>query len=262
MAAQAERRRFLALIGALVVLSWAALAIWEQSPYGRFLDHGRWTEIGLAASICRAIPAGDVVVPALIYAGGWLLMLTAMMLPTTLPLLDIFGRITAGRRDRRLLISLVIAGYLAVWGLFGVLSHVVDMLLHELARQSIWLSVNAWIVGAIVLAIAGLFQFSALKYRCLDKCRTPLSFVIEHWRGSRERRQAWLLGVHHGVFCVGCCWAIMLLMFVVGSGNVGWMLALGAVMAVEKNMPWGRRLTAPLGAALLAAAIGVTALEL
>jgi len=63
--------------------------------------------------------------------------------------------------------------------------------------------------------------------------------------------QSFLLGVHHGIFCVGCCWALMLLMFAVGPGNVGWMLALGAVMAVEKNMPWGRKLGRPLGGGLL-----------
>jgi predicted metal-binding membrane protein len=99
--------------------------------------------------------------------------------------------------------------------------------------------------------IAGGFQFSALKYHCLDKCRTALSFVIEHWRGHGTRRQALLLGMHHGPFCVGCCWAIMLLMFVVGPGNVGWMMMLGAAMALEKNAPWGRRLSAPLGLGLL-----------
>ena len=101
------------------------------------------------------------------------------------------------------------------------------------------------------MALAGLFQFSELKYRCLDKCRTPLSFVIERWRGRAERWNALRLGLHHGLFCLGCCWALMLLMFVVGAGSVGWMLVLGAVMAVEKNLPWGRRLAVPLGIILL-----------
>jgi predicted metal-binding membrane protein len=102
------------------------------------------------------------------------------------------------------------------------------------------------------LLVAGGFQFSRLKYRCLDKCRAPLSFVMEHWRGRHDRRNAFVLGIHHGIFCVGCCWALMLLMFGVGVGNVGWMLGLGAVMAIEKNLPWGRKLSAPVGAALLA----------
>lgn len=81
---------------------------------------------------------------------------------------------------------------------------------------------------------------------------------MEHWRGRHERTHSFLLGVHHGVFCVGCCWALMLLMFGVGIGNVGWMLALGAVMAVEKNVAWGRKLSAPLGVGLLAWGVLIT----
>lgn len=110
--------------------------------------------------------------------------------------------------------------------------------------------------------VAGLFQFSRLKYHCLDKCRTPLGFIVQHWRGRAPRRDAFLLGAHHGVFCVGCCWAIMLLMFVVGTGNVGWMLVLGALMAIEKNTAWGRRLSLPLGFVLLAWAAVIAAVNI
>jgi predicted metal-binding membrane protein len=125
---------------------------------------------------------------------------------------------------------------------------------HGAARDGAAISlvnVQRWVLGAGVLAIAGLFQFSRLKYHCLDKCHTPLSFIIQHWYGVTPRRHAFLLGMHHGVFCVGCCWAIMLLMFVVGSGNVGWMLALGAVMGIEKNAVWGTKLSQPLGLVLI-----------
>ena len=123
--------------------------------------------------------------------------------------------------------------------------------MHGLVDSNGWLALNGWIVGAAVLALAGAFQFTALKYYCLDRCRTPFSFVHAHWRGRRPRLEALRLGLSHGVFCVGCCWAIMLLMFVVGAGSVGWMLALGAVMAIEKNARWGRRLSVPLGVGLV-----------
>ena len=102
--------------------------------------------------------------------------------------------------------------------------------------------------------MAGVYQFTPLKYHCLDKCRAPLGFIMGHWRGRRPRREALRLGLHHGLFCLGCCWSLMLLMFTVGVGSLGWMLALGAVMAAEKNLPWGRRLSAPLGMALVAGA--------
>ena len=131
-------------------------------------------------------------------------------------------------------------------------AHLLDAGLHILVAGTSWLMLNGWIVGASVLATAGAFQFSALKYRCLDQCRTPFSFLNAHWRGHAPAREALLLGIHHGIFCVGCCWAVVLMMFVVGTGNVGWMLVLGAPMAIEKTMPWGKRLSAPLGAGLLA----------
>ncbi|MBL6459511.1 DUF2182 domain-containing protein [Belnapia sp. T6] len=227
------------------------LYLWERSPYGRYLDHGSWTTMGLAAGICRVLPAGEILLPGLLYVGGWLLMTAAMMLPTTLPLLRRFDRLIAARGDRVKLLVLLVTGYLLVWLGFGMAAHLLDLALHALVRRSTWLAFHAWTIGAGVLAVAGLFQFSRLKYYCLDRCRTSLSFVIQHWHGQTPRRNALRLGMHHGLFCVGCCWAIMLLMFVVGTGNVGWMLLLGAVMAAEKNLTWGRQLSQPLGLALL-----------
>jgi len=238
-------------MGLLTALAWLTLFIWAESPYGRYLDHGDWTRIGLAASICAAFPEGEILVPLLLYVGGWALMVATMMLPSTLPLLEIFRRLTNRRADRHMLLSLVIFGYLAAWTLFGLVVHGFDWALHEVVADSAWFTFNGWIFGVAVFAVAGAFQFSRLKYVCLDRCRTPLGFVMEHWRGHRQHWQSLRLGLRHGLFCVGCCWALMLLMFVVGTGSVGWMLLLGAIMAVEKNMPWGRHLSAPLGIALI-----------
>jgi predicted metal-binding membrane protein len=252
MRAAWHERAFMPLMGLLTASAWLTLWLWAASPYGRYLDHGSWLEAGLAGSICRFVPAGEVLLPGTLYVGGWLLMTTAMMLPTTLPLLEIFRRMTAGRADRARLLALVIVGYLGIWSGFGVAAHLADQALHAIALESAWLTFNGWLLGAATLAVAGLFQFSALKYRCLEECRTPLAFVARHWRGESASREALLLGAHHGLYCVGCCWALMLLMFVVGMGSVGWMLVLGAVMAAEKNLPWGRRLSTPLGLLLLA----------
>jgi predicted metal-binding membrane protein len=159
--------------------------------------------------------------------------------------------VAVARRDRSALLLLAIGGYLAVWALFGFAAHVLDAALAWALLALPWLVLNGWAIGAAVLAMAGAYQFTSWKYRCLDRCRTPMSFVVQYWRGGAERRNAFLLGLHHGAFCVGCCWALMLIMFVVGTGNVGVMLGLGAVMAAEKNLPWGRRFGAPLGAALI-----------
>jgi predicted metal-binding membrane protein len=245
MIARFERRAFLWLIGLLISLAWMVLWFWERSPYGRYLNHGRLGELALAGTI------DSVPLAVMLYLTGWTLMIAAMMLPTTLPLLDIFRRLVGRRADRWHLMAALIAGYLGVWLAFGIAAHSADWVLHQVAERSAWLETNGWIIGAGTLLLAGGFQFSRLKYRCLDKCRAPLSFVMERWRGRHERRNALLLGIHHGVFCVGCCWALMLLMFAVGVGNVGWMLALGAIMAVEKNMPWGRKISAAVGVVLL-----------
>jgi predicted metal-binding membrane protein len=245
MNAALHRSVFLPVMGALVALSWLLLWVWEQSPYGRYLHHNELAGLGFDSDI------GDLATQAGLYVGGWVLMMVAMMLPTTLPLIEVFRRVVARRADRILLVTLLIGGYLLAWLAFGVAAHMADYGLHEAAERSDWLGSNPWIFGAGPLLLAGGFQFTRLKYMCLDKCRSPRSFVMEHWRGRRERTQSLLLGVHHGIFCVGCCWALMLLMFAVGTGNLGWMLALAAVMAIEKNLPWGRELGRPLGAALI-----------
>ena len=240
----AHRNMFVPIMGMLIALAWLTLWAWEVSPYGRYLNHGELANIDLEG-------IGSVLTTAVLYVAGWTLMTVAMMLPTSLLLLEIFRRLTARRADHGQLMTLVVVGYLGVWLAFGVVAHIADWFLHEAYEHIDWLQTNAWLFGAGPLLLAGVFQFTSLKYRCLDKCRTPLSFVMEHWRGSHERTHAFLLGVQHGAFCVGCCWALMFLMFAVGIGNIGWMLMLGAVMAIEKNVPWGRQLSAPLGVGLL-----------
>ena len=182
---------------------------------------------------------------------AWVLMIAAMMLPTTWPLLETFRRIAAGRPDSGRLALLVVLGFFVAWMVFGLLAHLADAGLHRVAGQAGALRAHGWMIGAAVLAGAGLFQFSALKYRCLEQCHTPFGFVNARWHGRAPAREAFRLGIDHGVFCVGCCWALMLVMFVVGTGSLPWMLVLAAVMAAEKNLPWGRRLRTPLGLGLI-----------
>lgn len=257
-----HRRVFVPLLAALVACAWLALWAWSGSPYAGYLEHGDWTAAGPLAELCRVLPAGGVLVPAALHGAAWVLMCTAMMLPTTLPLFAAFDRLAAQRPDHGRLLALLGLGYLAVWAAFGVVAHGLHGMLLALVDSVPALAWRGWLIGAAIIALAGAFQFSALKYRCLEKCRTPLSFVIERWRGRAQARQAFLLGAHHGLFCLGCCWALMLLMFAVGAGSLGWMLLLAAAMAVEKNLPWGRRLTAPLGVALLACAGALVAYNL
>ena len=234
-----DRKPFITFMVALIALAWLALWVWGQSPYGRFLSHEELGEVGESGAFL------------LLFVAGWTVMIVAMMLPTSLPLVALFHTFTRQRQDRTRLVALLITGYLSVWVLFGAMAHLADWGLHKAVEQNEWLEANAWIIGAGTIALAGLYQFTPLKYYCLEKCRSPLSFVMEHWRGKHEAMHSLWLGMHHGLFCLGCCWSLMLLMFAVGVGSLGWMLILGTVMAVEKNMPWGRGLSMPLGTILL-----------
>ena len=241
-----DDRLFFGLIGGLVVLAWLSLWLWQESPYARFLGH---EEIGAAGSI----DDGYLVLLAL-FVGGWTLMTVAMMLPTSMPLVAFFRTLVRKRSDRVLLVALLVLGYVGVWVAFAGLVHIGDLGIHTAVERVGWLHENAWVIAASTFALAGVYQFSSLKYRCLDKCRSPVAFVMQNWRGH-ERWDALRLGVRHGVFCLGCCWALMLLLFAVGVGSIGWMLVLAAVMATEKNATWGRRLSGPLGIVLLGGAI-------
>jgi predicted metal-binding membrane protein len=249
-----DRRPFYIVFGSLVLLAWVALLAWDLSPYQRFLNHRLLGNHNVGLNLDYAEYAG-------LFVAGWTLMTVAMMLPTVLPLLALFHQFTASRPQSRALLMLVVAGYLAVWVLFGAFAHASDLGIHAAVNNIRWLRVHSWILGAGALVLAGVYQFLPLKYFCLDKCRSPYGFILEHWRGNRPALDALRLGVHHGLFCVGCCWSLMLLMFALaGAGNLAWMLALGAVMAAEKNLPWGRKLSTPVGVVLLTA--GVTILVL
>jgi predicted metal-binding membrane protein len=240
MATRSQRTIVTPLLVALIALAWLMLWAWGHSPYGRFLNHD---ELSLAD-----FSNGLIV---LLIVMGWMVMIIAMMLPTSLPLVAMFHRMTRQRPNRMQLVWLLISGYLGIWTLFGLVALLCDGLLHETVEQSAWLETNAWLIGAGILVVAGLYQFTPLKYYCLEKCRSPLSFIMRHWQGRHDRWHAFRLGVRHGLFCIGCCWSLMLLMFAVGMGNLGWMLVLGMVMALEKNLPWGRWFSAPVGVILL-----------
>ncbi|MEO8487948.1 MAG: DUF2182 domain-containing protein [Betaproteobacteria bacterium] len=236
----------------LVLPAWVLLAGWSASPWRGYVAHGGWGDAIALSPLCQSIPGGAVIVPAVLAALAWLLMIAAMMVPTVLPLVASFRHALSGRADSGRLVALLIAGYALAWLAFGFVAHAADAGVRAAAAASPRLAANAWLIGAAVLALAGAFQFSALKYRCLERCRTTFGFVNSHWHGRRPMAEAFRMGVDHGAFCVGCCWALMLVMFVVGMGNAGWMLALAGLMAVEKNIPGGHRVRTPVGLGLLA----------
>lgn len=226
------------ILATLAVLAWIALLVWGRSPEARFLSHAH----------AAAAPGPAV---ALLFVAGWLVMVIAMMLPTTFSLVAMFARMVRERTDGKSLVALLVVGYLSVWTAFGAMAYVADAIVHEVVHHIAWLQAHPWAIASATLVGAGAFQFSKLKYRCLDKCRSPFAFISSHWSGNNERLEAVRLGTSHGLFCVGCCWALMLVMFAVGTGQLAVMFGLGLVMVAEKNHPWGRRLARPTGVTFL-----------
>jgi predicted metal-binding membrane protein len=236
------------LLAAMVLVAWCALWLWGNSAYGHVLLHG---------SRHLGTPPQNAALFAVIFVVGWTLMTVAMMLPTSIPLIVLFHRMVRDRKSAAWLVAVLLCGYVGTWVFCGVFLQLANGTLRAGLAHISWLAAAPWIGGAVILTIAGLYQFSSLKYACLDKCRSPLSFITSRWQGGNESAQSLRIGVEHGLFCVGCCWSLMALMFLLGTGNLIWMLLLGAVMAMEKNLSWGRRLSAPLGWLLLAGAAAV-----
>jgi predicted metal-binding membrane protein len=233
------------LLGAMAATAWLALWLWGSSSARGYLGHD-------AAGPSPVVTAG-------LFVFGWLLMIVAMMLPSSIPLVVTFSRLVGRRRRPGRLVGLLLVGYLAVWTAFGLAAWAADRVVHAAVEALPWLAAHPELILGSTLLIAGLWQFSPLRDRCLEECRSPLGFVLNRWRGTSERREAFALGIAHGAFCVGCCWSLMLVMFGVGMSSLVAMLVLGGVTAVEKNLPEGRRLTRPVGVLLVIAALAAVA---
>jgi predicted metal-binding membrane protein len=184
-----------------------------------------------------------------VFVAAWQLMTAAMMLPTSLPMVRAFAVTVRGQRQPRLALTAFLAGYFVIWTGFAFAALGGDALLHGLVDHWTWLADRPGLIGGTMLTGAGAFQFSPLKERCLAECRSPLQFLWRHYR--RGVGGAWQLGLRHGIFCVGCCWALMLVMFAVGIGSLAWMAGLTGVMLVEKTSRWGRRLIPIVGVILI-----------
>lgn len=234
------RNVLLAVAGAVMAFAWLALWLLGHSPYGRFLEHGETTggPLGLGMFLL-----------------GWSLMIVAMMVPSAIPLLRAFSRTAHGRPDHGRLLMTVTAGYFAAWIAFGLAVRMGDSLVHATVARLSWLDSKPQLVAAAVLVLAGMHQLSGLKDRCLSKCRTPVGFLYRYWTGKHPSTDAFRVGAQYGVSCIGCCLGLMLVMFALGLGSLGWMLVVGSVMALEKNTGWGAALSPPM--AILLFTLGV-----
>jgi predicted metal-binding membrane protein len=176
----------------------------------------------------------------------WWLMMAAMMLPSAAPAILLYARVRQTRSDPAVAQSwLFLAGYLALWLLFSILAVAAQRLL---TGPSMALG-NRRAEGTLLI-LAGLYQLSPLKAACLGECRSPAQFISRHWRPGWAG--ALRLGLLHGAYCVGCCWVLMLLLFVGGVMNLLWVVALAAIVAIEKLAPGGQWFARLSGCALIA----------
>ena len=187
----------------------------------------------------------------LLFLLSWQVMVAAMMLPSSLPLVRMYATVSAHAPDRARSMAAFLGAYAAVWSLFGLIAFGGDAALHASVNASPWLSDHDWAIGPSVLLLAGAFQFTPLKDACLRACRHPASFLQRHYR--RGPGGGFSLGLRHGLFCVGCCWALMLVMFAAGAASLIWMAALTALMVHEKTRPSGARTVPLTGVVLLGA---------
>jgi predicted metal-binding membrane protein len=182
------------------------------------------------------------------FVGTWTLMMAAMMLPSATPMILLHRLGADGGLRQQMWSAAFVAGYLALWASVGVVAWGAAM------ATEMFVGPEQRAVGvAAILLLAGLYQFSPLKSACLRACRTPADFLMTHWHRGLSGQVR--LGIEHGIYCLGCCWALMALFVGVGAMSLGWAVAIALVVLVEKLLPQGVSFGRVAGGILVAAAL-------
>ena len=236
---------------ALAGLAWADMYIRSQDMGSIFMTS--------AGSMAMATHQRSFWENASLFLPMWAVMMAAMMLPSMLPMVLSFSTIyrNRGARSQSYVPTWVfLAGYMLVWIMSGVPGYLTKVGLESLVDRFPTFHSAAAVAGGVVLIGAGAYQLSPLKGKCLSHCRTPLSFILHHWREGYGG--ALLMGVRHGLYCLGCCWALMAVMFPVGVMNLVWMGALSTLIFAERLVPYGSWVTRTSGLALMVAGVSLS----
>ena len=238
------------IVALLVFLGAAAGTLYfNQSMSGGMPMRGNWT------MSMMWMPMGGQLESAAIFTAMWLAMMIAMMLPSSMPMLLLYRRAAAFRGESHLGQATFVlgSGYFLVWTLFGLVVYLIGACIAREAMRSEALSRGLPLAGGVALCIAGIYQLTPWKSACLNHCRDPLAFVARHLHGGRIG--ALRLGTHHGAFCVACCWALMLIQLVLGVMNLGVMVAVAVVIALEKLLARGEWVAKATGVVTIAAGL-------
>lgn len=232
-----------AVIGG-ISLAWVVSVMAQATGRSHLLHHDDLIHSGLSVWAGLAI-----------FLVAWQAMIGAMMLPSSLPLVRLFALVSRNQSRPAVALASFLGGYAVVWSGFGAVAFLGDVLVHRTVHAMPWLAQRPQIVAGGVLVLAGAFQFSSLKEQCLRKCRRPSGFLLQRY--GRGAGPAFRLGSAHGLYCLGCCWALMLVGFAAGVANLWWMMALTALMVFEKTGPAGERAIRPIGIVLIAMGIAL-----
>lgn len=190
----------------------------------------------------------------------WVVMMAAMMIPSAAPMILTFATIIAGQPDPSGSFGptgVFTLGYLAAWTMFSAAATAAQYGLSEASLLSPLMAANDTRVGGVILITAGLYQWTPLKRACLNNCRSPIGFLMTEWRDGIAG--AFKMGMRHGSFCVGCCWALMLILFVTGVMNLVWVAGLAVIVLLEKVLTAGKLISHVSGAVLMAAGVWLLA---
>jgi predicted metal-binding membrane protein len=198
---------------------------------------------------------GIAMMGASLFLITWVVMMVAMMFPSVAPMTLAFASVTRSRGEGILPTGGFVLGYLLVWTAAGVVPLGVLQVVHQ-----VWMTPPQWLprFGGAVIILAGIYQFTPLKDTCLRACRTPLGFVLSHDFGGGPI-SAVRAGASHGLYCLGCCWALMAVLAVLGLMNIAWMAAFAAVFFIEKNLRRGELLPRMIGAASILGGMAIVA---
>ena len=183
----------------------------------------------------------------------WAEMMVAMMLPSATPMILTFAKVQRNRREQErpfVATGIFLLGYLAVWAGFSAVAAVMQWALHAKALLSPTMVGTSSVLGGALLVAAGIFQWTPFKNKCLAGCCSPLNFLMTAWREGRGG--AFIMGLKHGVHCLGCCWLLMLLLFVAGVMNLWWIAIITVLVLLEKIVPRGLFLGKIAGALFVA----------
>lgn len=248
-----ERVVLAAALAAVSALAWAYL-LWLYYHMGMTAEpqmSGMDMRDMLAAGF-RSWSAADF---AFTFA-MWLVMMVAMMTPSAAPMILIYatvGRQATAQGKRFAATGWFLSGYLLTWLVFALAATPAQFVLTQVALLDGNFAISSRIIGGAVLIAAGLYEWTPLKDVCLAQCQSPLLFIQHHGGFRRDALGSALLGSRHGVYCVGCCWMLMTLLFVGGVMNVLWIVAISAIVLIEKILPRGRLFSRIAGLALIVA---------